>query len=269
MIHIITVHHKTPKFIDLQVSHFQKYTNQEHRIYLGKFQVGDSYVSKPYASISLEKFPQWKRHGERMNLIAKSAFESEKANLKDDDLLVFVDSDAFPIDNWVDKVRGYLKNVPIVAVQRRENIEPLLKEEQKNYPHPSFFVTTVGFWKNNNLSWRLDPSRGASTIGVLLKEWLEKNNHEWKPLLRTNDFNLHPLYFGVYDDMVYHHGAGNRIVYDSIDIWSRKELSKKYGVGIDLSHPEIPQFNLKLSTLVYDQILQDKNFIKVYFCGRE
>ena len=45
-----------------------------------------------------------------------------------------------------------------------------MREEQKNYPHGSFVATTVGFWKNNNLSWDLDHSKGADCIGVLLKE---------------------------------------------------------------------------------------------------
>lgn len=271
MIHILTVHHKTDKFVDLQYINFSKYTSEEHRIYVAKFEIGDQYKAKHYASLDLQNHLEWKRHGERLNLLTHALFNNEQlsCDAKDEDLLIFVDADAYPIDNWVDKVRGYLSKVPLVAVQRRENIEPLLKEEQKNYPHASFVATTIGFWKNNNLSWDLDPERGASCIGVLLKEWLEANNHEWHPLLRTNAVDIHPLYFGIYDDIIYHHGAGNRIVYDSIDIWPRKDLAQKYGVGVDLAHPEIPEFNAKLSALVYEQLLTNPHFPKVFFAGRE
>jgi len=271
MIHILTVHHQTDKFIDLQCYNFQKYTEEEHKFYAAKFKVGSDYQARHYVSLDLETQPQWKRHGERLNLLTYALFYNEELNasLKDEDLLIFVDADAYPIDYWVEKVRGYLEEVPLVAVQRRENIEPLLREEQKNYPHASFVATTVGFWKNNDLSWDLDHSKGADCIGVLLKEWLEENNHEWRPLLRTNSVNIHPLYFGIYDDMIYHHGAGNRVVYDSIDIWTRKELAEKYNVGVDLAHPEIPEFNAKLSALVYENLLTNPHFPRIFFAGRE
>ena len=41
--------------------------------------------------------------------------------------------------------------------------------------------------------------------------WLEENNIKWHPPERTNKVNLHPLYFGIYDDLVYHHWAAQEI----------------------------------------------------------
>jgi hypothetical protein len=43
----------------------------------------------------------------------------------------------------------------------------------------------------------------------LLKQ-LADRNVEWLPLLRSNKVNLHPLFFGIYEGLVYHHGAGFR-----------------------------------------------------------
>jgi len=67
--------------------------------------------------------------------------------------------------------------------------------------------------------------------------------------------------------LIYHHGSGNRPIYDSIDIWSRPELSQKYGVSLDLHFPELLEFNQKVSDLVFDAISNDSNFINMYFCG--
>ena len=39
----------------------------------------------------------------------------------------------------------------------------------------------------------------------------EPRGIEWRPLLRSNGTDLDPLYFGIYGDVVYHHGAGFRI----------------------------------------------------------
>ncbi|MBJ7514128.1 MAG: hypothetical protein JHC94_07385, partial [Acidimicrobiia bacterium] len=46
---------------------------------------------------------------------------------------------------------------------------------------------------------------GANLLGNLLERGIE-----WRPLLRSNKFNLDPLWFGIYGDVVYHHGAGSR-----------------------------------------------------------
>jgi hypothetical protein len=73
------------------------------------------------------------------------------------------------------------------------------------------------------------------------------------------------LYFGIYENLIYHHGAGNRDVYDSIDIWSRPELGST--VDLDLRYPNIVNFNNKLSSLVYDEIYKDDYFINNFLAG--
>jgi hypothetical protein len=188
----------------------------------------------------------------------------------DDDLLIFLDPDALPIrKGWESFIRKGLLNNQAIAISREENIEPLLREDQKPYPHPCFFATTVKFWKENDLSWDLDPAQGASCAGVLLKKWFIDSGNKWGKMLRTNCFNLHPLNFGVYGNIIYHHGSGNRPIYDSIDIWARPELSSKYGVSLDLHWPQLLEFNQKISDLVFDTIVNDKTFISMYFAGRE
>tara|TARA_R110001583_G_scaffold70825_4_gene200006 strand:- start:881 stop:1687 length:807 start_codon:yes stop_codon:yes gene_type:complete len=268
MIHIITNHHETSKWVNLQAQYLENNTSEPYKVYCGVtdmvFPLEDR-IAKNYNFYDL-KVPNV--HADKLNALYR--IQSELNTCNDDDLLVFLDPDALLfLNNWDQKLRTYLKAFPVVAISREENIEPLLKEDQKPYPHPCFLVTTVKFWRDHNLSWDLDPSQGAECAGVLLKKFLDINGIKWKRLLRTNAYNLHPLNFGIYDDMIYHHGSGNRPVYDSIDIWGRKELSEAYGVGLDLHWPELLEFNSSLSVLVFNHLEKDERFIRRYFLGKK
>tara|TARA_B100001123_G_scaffold434907_1_gene562334 strand:+ start:8139 stop:8966 length:828 start_codon:yes stop_codon:yes gene_type:complete len=275
MIHIITNHHKTLKWLNLQSEYLQKNTIDAYKVYCGatdlevgieeeKQNFSDS-IKELYEFHTLENVIN--RHPDKLNyLVNLITLNEENKN----DLLVFLDPDAFPIfEAWDTQIKTWLEQLPVFAINRGENIEPLLKENQKPYPHPCFFATTIKFWKENNLSWDIDSSQGADCAGVLLKKWLDQNNHGWGKLIRTNCFNLHPLNFGVYGNMIYHHGSGNRPVYDSIDIWSRPGLAQKYGVSLDLNFPGLLTFNKKISDLVFEQITDSEDFIKKYFLGVE
>ena len=269
MIYIITNHHETLKWLPIQSDYLNKNTTAEYHVVCGTTDIKDSPPPLDnYAFDILENVPN--NHADKLNYLFNLVDNDQ--NFSEEDLLVFLDPDAFPIvEGWDQELHKHIVQggVPLIAVSREENPEPLLTEDQKPYPHPCFLATTLKFWKENNLSWELDPSQGASTAGVLLKKWLDKNNITWAKLLRTNCFNLHPLNFAVYGNMIYHHGSGNRPVYDSIDVWSRPELSKKYGVSLDLYHPELLEFNQKLSDLVFNYIKNDKGFIRMYFEGKE
>jgi len=268
MIHIITNHHETPKWVDLQAQYLEKNTHEPYTVCCGITDMhfpSEDRVARNYRFYDLN-VPNV--HADKLNALHR--IQTERDNWHDDDLLLFLDPDALIfLNKWDQRLRTYLKTFPVVAISREENIEPLLRDDQKPYPHPCFLATTVKFWKEHNLSWDLDPSQGAECAGVLLKKFLDSNSIQWKKLLRTNRYNLHPLNFGIYDDMVYHHGSGNRPVYDSIDIWGRKELAEMYGVGLDLHWPELLEFNGYLSALVFDYIEKDERFIQRYFLGKK
>jgi hypothetical protein len=126
----------------------------------------------------------------------------------DDDLIMFLDGDAFPIADPMPVLKEGLEKAPLVAVRRAEN----LNEPQ---PHPSFCVTTVGAWRSLPGDWSLGPvwpagSNIVSDVGANLLRALELSGTPWVQLLRTNGSKLHPLFFAVYGDIVYHHGAGFR-----------------------------------------------------------
>lgn len=112
------------------------------------------------------------------------------------DLIVEMDSDAFPFKiNWVGKIKQYLdEGNEFVAVQRLEN-----PYHYKDIAHPCFcawyYGTEIVFKTIANNPF-IDGYR----------------KRKWKKLHRTNSVNLHRQMFGIYDNMVYHHGAGSRDV---------------------------------------------------------
>jgi hypothetical protein len=102
-----------------------------------------------------------------------------------------------------------LAEAPLVAVRRDDNFgEPI--------PHPSFTVTTARFWRELGSGWASGPEwiepdgRMASDVGARLWADLARREIAWRPLLRSNAVDLHPLWFGIYGDLVYHHGAAFR-----------------------------------------------------------
>ncbi len=127
----------------------------------------------------------------------------------DEDLLMFLDGDAFPIAPLAPFIAEGLSRAPLIAVRRAENVD-------QPQPHPCFCVTTVGTWRSLPGDWSGGPTwpggQGwdVTDVGSLLMRELELAGLPWVQVLRSNRRNLDPLYFAVYGDVVYHHGAGFR-----------------------------------------------------------
>jgi hypothetical protein len=142
----------------------------------------------------------------KLDLLADmAAFDSRSAT----DWLMFIDGDAFPIADIVSFAQTKLRSYPLLAVQRRENNGDI-------QPHPSFCLTTIGFWKElggnwrAGFRWRNSYGEVVTDVGGNLLGVLQEKKIDWYPMLRTNRKNLHPVFFGIYDDVVYHHGSGFR-----------------------------------------------------------
>jgi hypothetical protein len=60
--------------------------------------------------------------------------------------------------------------------------------------------------------------------GTLYNQLLERGA-DWLPLLRTNTRELHPLWFAIYGDHVYHHGAGFRRRVSRVDVADNADLA--------------------------------------------
>ncbi len=221
MIHIATVHWLDDLWVDIQLSYFEKYLPVgEFRVYSFLNGIDPAPYKDRIFSIRTDPI---QAHVTKLNLLAKEICTEAHA----DDVIYFIDGDAFPVGDVHSFVTEKLEKFPLVAVQRLEN-------EGDPQPHPSFCATTVRFWKQIAGDWGQGPSWDTATggrrtdVGALLWEKLKMSGIEWWPMLRSNATELHPLWFGVYQDLIYHHGAAFRTPYCRVDIKNaRKRLDKR------------------------------------------
>ncbi len=203
MIHVLTVHWKNEDWIEAQFGFLKRHINRSFQVYAFLNGIDPAAYKEKFFYISDEEI---KSHATKLNLLADVACMAAESN---DDWLIFIDSDAFPIANVVEYAESRLAKYPLIAVRRDEN----LGDPQ---PHPCFCITTVGFWKQiegdwkRGYHWKNATGNMVTDVGGNLLEKLREKNIEWLPMLRSNKLDLHPVFFGIYDNLVYHHGAGSR-----------------------------------------------------------
>jgi hypothetical protein len=197
VLHVVTVHWQDDRWIEPQLRFLRRNVPAEHRVYASLNGIDRAWDRKFFFAADLDG-----GHADKLNELATVVAERGSA----DDLLLFVDGDAFPIAPVGSDLLG---GTGLCAVRRDEN----LGDRQ---PHPSFCLTTVGFWTEIGGDWRRGYEWTSSTgdhvtdVGGNLLGILTERGAPWRPLLRTNRVDLDPLWFGVYGDVVYHHGAGFR-----------------------------------------------------------
>lgn len=197
MFHVVTVHWKVDIWIEPQLRFFRRHLPPDTQIYACL-----NGIETPHAGAYAYVGDLPGRHPAKLNALAEIVRERASA----DDYLIFIDGDAFPI---APIEPGLLAGTPLAAVRRDEN----LGDPQ---PHPCFCMTTVGFWNEIGGDWRPGYTwknalgYHTSDVGGNLLGILREKKIAWQPLLRTNEVNLHPLWFAIYGDAVYHHGAGFR-----------------------------------------------------------
>lgn len=209
MIHVLTVHWQDDRWADIQLIYLRKHIQQPFKAYAFLNGLPQVHGAKYFYS-STEPIEE---HAIKLNILADVA-ASNATNAED--LLMFLDGDAFPIGDVISFGREKLNQYPLIAVQRRENGGDI-------QPHPCFCLTTVGFWKaikgdwKAGYRWRNSQGDLITDVGGNLLGIFREKGIEWYPMLRSNKRNLHPLLFGLYEDLVYHHGAAFRKPSTTID----------------------------------------------------
>lgn len=199
-IHLATVHWMLDRWIELQLRYVDRFIAGPLHIYASLEGIDRRWASRfHYATFDGGSHP------EKLNALAAVIL----ADAADDDILVFLDGDAFPVAPVRPVLDELLERHSLIAVRRDENVgEPI--------PHPSFCATTVGFWRAIQGDWS-DGYQWITTTGVpktdpgaeLLRTLLARGI-DWYPLVRSNTTELDPLCFAVYGDLVYHHGSAFR-----------------------------------------------------------
>jgi hypothetical protein len=262
MIHIATVHFKTDMWVDLQLRRLAAHLDRPYRVHA--YLEGDAaaHAERFDEVVLAEKIPHWQKLDDLGARICAQA--------DDDDVLAFLDGDAFPVVALGDPLDRILAEHPLAAVRRPENND--------SFPHPSFCATTVRFWRESGASWMgghlVPDSRGepVTDTGANLLKLLDDRQVDWLPLERTNVRNLHPVLFGVYADLIYHHGAGFRRTLTRVDfIEIEEEVRRRCGDGepaaelrdqLTLAHMKR---NAELTMSVYREALADDEFWRRLF----
>ena len=199
MIHVVTVHFMDDRWIGPQLRFLRRNLPPEHRIVACL-----NGIDPRWADVFDEAHDLPGMHADKLNALARIVTDSGAAP---EDLLLFIDGDAFPIAPFDASLLG---GTPLAAVRRDES-------QNDRQPHPCFCLTTVGFWNEIRGDWReghqwtIEGGGAVSDVGGNLLGLLEAAGVEWRPLLRSNRVDLDPLLFGIYADVAYHHGAGFRV----------------------------------------------------------
>lgn len=200
MIHVATVHWRSARWVDIQHRYLQRNMPGEYRVY-GFLNGLPADYSRKFFYSSTERV---KDHATKLNLLGDVIGFAAA----DEDPLIFIDGDAFPVAPLDGLLEELQSRAPLIAVRRTELGDP--------QPHPCFCMTTVGFWRriggdwHPGHEWQNAAGRRVSDVGGNLLGLLDSGDIAWHALERSNTNDLHPLYFGVYGGVVYHHGGGFR-----------------------------------------------------------
>ncbi len=176
MLYIVTVHYRSPRWIEIQHDYLRRHIQVPFQVWTSLEGIDPSYGR--YFDRVLE---QQGLHAAKLNHLAMEVTHVAA----DDDLLMFLDGDAFTIADPMPLIEEDLAQAPLLAVRRAENVD----EPQ---PHPCFCVTTVGTWRSLPGDWTAGPTwtgahgRPTSDVGANLLRKLELSHTPWVQVLRSN-----------------------------------------------------------------------------------
>ncbi len=282
MIYVATVHWRFPKWIAPQRRALYSQLREPFRVFANLQGIEPAYDDNfDYVTRSEGSHP--KKLNDLAEAISKEA--------QPDDLIVFLDGDAFPVrelDSWLGDLLG---GHPLAAVRRDENAGDI-------QPHPCFCVTSVGFWNEIGGDWRpgswtTSEGQTASDVGGTLLTALTARSIPWRPILRSNAVNLHPVFYGLYEGHIYHHGSGFRPAISRADegnvpvaenadylFWRTRADTKSWRelrprhlrllVRMSRSSVQARKLNAfmrkegKRSNEIYDELCSDPNFFRQF-----
>jgi hypothetical protein len=267
VIHIATIHWNSARWIAPQQTYLRQHLKSDFRVYGWLNTIPDAPTDSFYYVNTEPVGP----HAVKLNILADVIHEAAAGSA--DDIVVFLDGDAFPITNIEPLLARELPTRKLIAVQRFENNGDI-------QPHPCFCATTVGFWREikgdwkEGYRWKDKNGREVTDVGANLLARLADRGVDWLPLRRTNKTNLHPLLFGIYGDAIYHHGAGFRTPTSRSD-WANVKSGSRHRI-LSMIIPgykkkarqklreKVASRNETLSERVFESILNDPQFYRQF-----
>jgi len=272
MLHILTLH-LGDKWIDIQKRELARFISEPYKVYA---RLGDGMYPKENwkykydnqkAKVENSKYNDgtisYDEHKHKFDGAIPGAqhwtysmgklidYVLENHEVKLTDKIMLIDSDAFPIAPISDFLEEKLKEYPFVSAQ--EPMHEWDRDPLYLIPHPMFMLFEAKHIIEDNLTAYLrkvvkDKNNnwwGGTT------DWLTERGHDYYPLTRSNKTNLHPLYYAIYDDLIYHHWAGSR------NMITRPDRLRAEQTGEDVE--DIALENTEVSNQVFDLIKNEKN----------
>jgi hypothetical protein len=183
------------------------------------------------STVEVFRHPEKTHHRSKLQRLQQAV---ARRAIRLNDILMFLDGDAFPIADLHELVEKVGEHKFIAVYRDTDNNEAL--------PHPSFALADYGWWMDNGGTW---------TLGGHKAFWSRvKKKTDWIPLRRTGGSKRHKLFFGVYGDVVYHHGAGFR---------EPLTMSTEHRLPPEERKARLAT-NRRLSNQVYQNILSGRDF---------
>ncbi len=205
MIHIATVHWGSSYFQEIQFNFICKnLSNFKIWTFLDRINDGSSLKNEDMYHFFGESGVV--NHLDKLDMLASRIFKESK----DDDVILFMDGDAWPVVPMDEVIYDCLSKYSLGAVVRKENNE--------RHAHPSFCFTTVGLWRDLEIKWRGGFIGNHKYDVTFPSAKLHLNAKEWLPFYRTDGLSSHRVFFSIYGDKIYHHGAGFRA---PVSAWCR------------------------------------------------
>jgi len=172
-----------------------------------------------------DDFKSWKMSYPKRRCVSFQCYQHQMAlsyvvdkYTKGNDYIIVIDSDSIPIEKgWNLVVIDYLK--------RGFRLVGALRQHRMGFlqVHPSILAITAQDYKQNGLDFfgvgkiiKINNRKIGRDTAVKLTRWVLNNHHSIKYLKRSNRSwdKIDKMFFGVYGDIIYHHGCGSRDNYD-------------------------------------------------------
>jgi hypothetical protein len=282
VLHILTLH-LGDKWIDIQKRELARFISEPYKVYA---RLGDGVYPKENwkykynnqkAKVENSKYNDgtisYDKHKHKFDGAISGAqhwtysmgklldYVLENHEVKPTDKIMLIDSDAFPIAPISDFLDEKLKEYPFVSAQ-----EPMHEWDRNPLyliPHPMFMLFEAKHIIEDNLTDYLrdvvkDKNNnwwGGTT------DWLTERGYDYYPLTRSNKIDLHPLYYAIYDEVIYHHWAGSR------NMITRPDRIRVGQIGPDIIPTEaqkkavedIAKENHEVSNQVFERIESEKD----------
>lgn len=257
MIHLLTVH-RGSRWVEIQLAYLKRHLREPYEVWASVQEVPNELATSFDHAI-----PMAGEHAGKLNLLWRHVEE----HADDDDIVVFLDSDTLLVGDPMPLIRRELERNTLVAVQRAE-------DGGDPHPHPCFAAARAGTWRalrcdwSAGYLWRTTAGGFTTDVGSNLLYELERRRLPWLPLRRMNTVDRHPVLFGVYGGVVYHHGAGSRRFPlnrpESIEMHWRTSRISLFGfvlnVPVAMRRRLRMRKNRRMSHAVFEQLLVDPEF---------